>query len=53
MHVPAPIDISAIPEDQRDAVAALLRENMDFKGVHPIAYRRDARRLPNSLGRLC
>ena len=32
MHVPAPIDLSAIPEDQRDAVAALLRENADLKG---------------------
>jgi hypothetical protein len=26
------IDLSAIPEDQRDAVAALLRENSDLKG---------------------
>ena len=26
------IDLSAIPEDQRDAIAALLRENSDLKG---------------------
>ena len=32
MQVPARIDLSAIPEDQRDAVAALLRENADLKG---------------------
>jgi len=32
MQVPARIDLSAIPEDQRDAVAAVLRENADLKG---------------------
>src|SRR6056297_3274244 len=32
MPVPARIDLSAIPEDQRNAVAALLRENADLKG---------------------
>lgn len=26
------IDLSAIPEGQRDAIAALLRENSDLKG---------------------
>ena len=32
MPAAARIDLSAIPEDQRDAVAALLRENSDLKG---------------------
>jgi len=32
MHVPAQIDLSAIPEDQRDAVAALLREHGELVG---------------------
>jgi len=32
MPAAARIDLFAIPEDQRDAVAALLRENSDLKG---------------------
>ena len=34
MPAAAPIDFSALPEDQRDAVAALLRENSALEQIN-------------------